>query len=144
MRNIWLFLIVLFLASCQTPLHEEIIETYDDGTPKRVQYFSGEEEEKVMVKETFYYENGNLRVEGEFNESGKKDGKWVYFYEDGKKWSEGYFYEGLNHKKRTTWHENGVKHYEGTYDKGERVGIWKFYNEQGALTKEIDYDNQPE
>jgi antitoxin component YwqK of YwqJK toxin-antitoxin module len=144
MRNIWLIVFVLFIASCGTTLQEEIVESYNDGTPKRVKYFQGEENDKFLKKEIFYYENGNKRVEGEYNKEGKKDGKWAYWYKDGKKWSEGYFSEGVNDKKRTTWHESGSIHYEGTYDKGTRVGIWKFYDEDGKMVKEINYDDMPE
>jgi antitoxin component YwqK of YwqJK toxin-antitoxin module len=141
MRYIPLFLVLVFLAACSEKLEERVTETFDDGKTKRVQYFKGEGEDRYMKKDLFYYENGNKRVEGEYNKEGQKDGKWTYWYEDGKKWSEGYFSEGLNHKKRTTWHENGEMHYTGTYDKGKRVGVWKFYSEEGELVKEIDYDN---
>ena len=28
------------------------------------------------------------------------------------------------------------------YDKGTRVGTWKFYDESGKMVKEIDYDKE--
>jgi antitoxin component YwqK of YwqJK toxin-antitoxin module len=135
-----ILLLALFIVSCKGKLTKEVTESYPDGKPKRVQYFKGEGETRILAKDLFYYENGNKRVEGYYNDAGKKHGKWVYWYEDGTKWSEGYFFEGENDKKRTTWHENGQLHYSGTYDKGKRVGIWKFYDESGKPTKEIDYD----
>jgi antitoxin component YwqK of YwqJK toxin-antitoxin module len=145
MRYFTIILLVLMMVSCENmQLNEVIVEKYPDGTPKRAQYFSGEGEDQQLVKEIFYYDDGQKRVEGHFNDKGKKDGKWIYWYPDGKKWSEGYFSEGLNHKKRTTWHESGEKHYEGTYDMGKRIGLWKFYSDEGVLLKEIDYDKELE
>ena len=141
MRYIPLFLVLAFLVSCGEKLDEVVAETHEDGSAKRVQYFKGEGEDRFLRKDLFYYDNGQKRVEGEYNKDGKKDGKWTYWYEDGSKWSEGYFKNGLNHKKRTTWHESGEMHYTGTYEEGERVGVWKFFNEEGELVKEIDYDN---
>ena len=141
MRYIPLFIVLVFLVSCAEKLDEVVAETHNDGSTKRVQYFKGEGEDRFLRKDVFYYENGQKRVEGEYNREGKKDGKWTYWYEDGNKWSEGYFKDGLNHKERTTWHETGEMHYTGNYEMGKRVGVWKFYNEDGELVKEIDYDN---
>lgn len=140
MRYIPFFLVALFLVSCAEKLEEQVAETHNNGKVKRIKYFKAEGEDKFLRKEAFFYENGQKRMEGEYNREGKKDGKWTYWYENGNKWSEGYFSEGLNHKERTTWHENGNLHYTGVYDKGKRVGVWKFYNEEGEMVKEIDYD----
>ena len=139
-----LILILLVVISCKEKLTEQVVEKFPDGGKRRVQYFKEGVEPKVMVKEVFYYQNGQKRVEGYYNAEGNKDGKWIYWYEDGTKWSEGYFSNGENDKKRTTWHENGELHYSGTYDKGKRIGVWKFFDETGKLAKEIDYDKNPE
>jgi antitoxin component YwqK of YwqJK toxin-antitoxin module len=139
-KNLVILLVLAVAASCQPKYEQEVTEKFPDGTPKREQFFLGEGEDRYMAKDIIYYENGNKRLEGEYNEEGQKHGDWTYWYENGNKWSEGSFHEGLNHKERTTWHENGEKHYTGEYDKGERVGVWRFYDETGKLTKEIDYD----
>ncbi len=142
MKYLTLILVAVVMVSCGRKLEEVVAETYPDETPKRVQFYEGEGEDRTLVKDVFYYENGQKRIEGCFNENGKKDGKWAYWYENGNKWSEGYFKNGVNDRKRTTWHENGQKHYEGTYDNGKRVGKWYFYNESGDRTTEIDYDKE--
>ena len=145
MRYLTIILIMMMMVSCGSRnLDEKIIDRYPDDTPKRAQYFSGEGADQQLVKEISYYEDGQKRVEGHFNADGLKDGKWIYWYPNGNKWSEGYFSEGLNHKKRTTYHENGEKHYEGKYDMGQRTGLWKFYSDEGKLLKEIDYDKELE
>jgi len=142
MKKILYLLSFIILASCTTNLDEVVTEKYPDGNPKRIDYFSGEGTAKYIAKSVFYYESGEKRVEGYYNSEGKKDGKWVYWYENGNKWSEGYFTEGLDDKKRTTWHENGKLHFTGRLDKGKRIGIWKFYDENGNQTKELDYDKE--
>jgi antitoxin component YwqK of YwqJK toxin-antitoxin module len=138
-----LYLVVLaILASCGSKLDEVVSEKYPNGNPKRVDYFAGEGSTRYIAKSVFYYESGQKRVEGHYNADGKKDGRWVYWYENGNKWSEGYFSEGLDDRKRTTWHENGQLHFTGKLDKGERIGVWRFYDENGKMTKELDYDKE--
>jgi len=144
MKKILLFIIIAFLASCGQKLQERITESFPDGSPKRVQYYTPGAENSYMAKEIFYYQNGQKKLEGHYNQDNKKHGKWIYWREDGKKWSEGYFFEGKDDGFRKTWHENGTKHYEGKYDKGTRVGIWKFWDESGKMVKEIDYDKEKE
>jgi uncharacterized protein len=144
MRNTALFLVILFLASCGTKLTEKIIESYPDGKPKRVQYFTPGGAESYLAKEIYYYQNGQKKMEGSYDKEKRKHGEWTYWREDGKVWSEGNFFEGKDDGVHKTWHENGQKHYEGRYDKGVRVGIWKFYDENGKMVKEIDYDKEKE
>ncbi len=135
---------LIFLVSCGPDLQERIIENYPDGQKKRVQFYTPDAENSYMAREVIYYENGNMKMDGYYNSDGKKHGKWTYWREDGKKWSEGYFTDGKDDKMRRTWHENGAKHYEGRYDKGTRVGKWKFYDESGKMVKEIDYNKEQE
>lgn len=144
MRKIVFFLVIVLLASCGTKLEEKIIETYPDGKTKRAQYFTTGAENNYMAKEVFYYENGQIKMEGWYNAAHLKHGKWIYWREDGKKWSEGEFFEGKDDGWRRTWHENGQKHYEGRFDKGKRIGVWKFYDESGKMVKDIDYDKEGE
>ncbi|MCF8364921.1 MAG: hypothetical protein K9H16_04015 [Bacteroidales bacterium] len=125
--------------SCAPGLEQVIAEKYADGTPKVVKYFKGNGKAKSMVKQSFYYPDGKLRMEGEFKE-GAKTGRWISFYSNGNKWSEGDYSEGVNDGKTITYHENGQKYYEGAYDNGKRSGVWKFWDEKGEFLKEINYD----
>lgn len=132
-------LITMHLVSCAPGLEEVVTETYADGTPKTVKYFDGAGKSKTMVKEAFFYPDGQLRMMGEYKE-GAKHGHWISYYNNGNKWSEGFYNEGINDGKTTTWHENGQKYYEGAFKNGERAGIWKFWDENGDFIKEINYD----
>jgi antitoxin component YwqK of YwqJK toxin-antitoxin module len=133
-----MLLVVLVLFGCGPKLEEVVMESYDDGTPKIIRYYKGEGKEKTMVKEGYFYPDGQIRMEGEYLH-GVKHGLWVSYYQDGTKWSEGHYIDGINNGTTTTWHENGQKYYEGFYKNGERAGIWKFWAEDGAFLKEIDY-----
>ena len=141
-KFIFLFSLFILVSSCGKKMEEVVTETWPDGKAKCVQYFLGVGAERYMAKECYYHENGKLKMEGSYNKEGKRDGKWTYWYQDGKKWVDGQYLNGEWDKKYTNWHENGQKHYEGMYDKGKRKGIWKFYDENGKLVKEVDYDKE--
>ena len=142
MRKLFLLVFVVVLASCGPRLQERTAETFPDGKAKRIQFLAGEGDNSYVAKEVFYYQNGQKKLEGCYNKDGKKNGKWIYWREDGKLWSEGYFSDGKDDGLRKTWNENGQKHYQGKYDNGARVGTWKFWDESGKLVKEIDYDKE--
>ena len=142
MKKYFLLLISVFvLMSCGPKLEKVIEDTHPDGSPRLVVYYRLVEGFKEKVKVEAFYENGQMRYEGEFTDD-KRNGKWVYWYENGNKWSEGYFKDDVRDGFGTTWHENGKKHYEGSYKDGVRVGLWKFYTPEGELTKEINYDEE--
>jgi len=135
-----LSILLVLMIGCSEGIEKKVAETYADGTPKVIQYFSGEGIEKTMVKEQLFYPDGQLRMEGEYKNA-KKEGRWISYYNNGNLWSEGIYKEGRNEGKTTTWHENGKKYYEGFYKNNQRSGKWTFWDEEGNLVKEIDYDN---
>ncbi|MCX6245586.1 MAG: hypothetical protein NTU98_12900 [Bacteroidetes bacterium] len=130
-------LLILSFISCS---HETkiMVETYPDGSPKRECVYKGKDETREMIKETTWYPGRKLQMVGEYK-ANKRDGHWIYYYQNGNIWSEGYFREGKSDGKRITHYENGNVFYEGTYDKDRRVGVWKFYDESGKLVKTLDY-----
>ena len=130
--------LIVFIAGCNADLDKIIVETYADGTPKVVRFYKGEGVDKALVKEEFFYPDGQIRMEGEYK-NGMKNGRWISYYNNGNRWSEGYYKKNINEGKTITWHENGQKYYQGYYKNGERKGKWKFWDENGKLIKEIDY-----
>jgi antitoxin component YwqK of YwqJK toxin-antitoxin module len=88
-----------------------------------------------MYLDVTYYPNGQVKMEGNMVD-GKREGKWISFFEDGMPWSETHFEDGIMHGPTTVWFSSGVKYYEGQYEKGKRSGKWKFYNEDGSIEKE--------
>jgi antitoxin component YwqK of YwqJK toxin-antitoxin module len=140
MRKIILFLFAsILLYSCGTKIEEIVEERFPDGKPKLVRFYEVSDEGRELLKEIAYYRNGYVRVEGELK-NGVKHGKWVYWYENGHKWSEGNFVEGRRDGVHRTYHDNGSRYTEGRWELGVRRGIWQYWTPEGALEKEINYD----
>ena len=132
---------IFSLSSCT---HETKImeETYRDGSPKRECVYKGKGESREMIRETTWYPKKKVQMMGEYKEN-KRDGKWIYYYENGNVWSEGFFKEGKSDGKRTLYHENGKLYIEGHYKNDRQVGIWKYYDDKGNLIRADDLDKGP-
>ncbi len=234
MRKTFHYLIIAALLttlySCSDTF-EEVIMTYPDGNKMIVCQYTGDKDNKTLVGETRYYENGTVQYEKHY--TGKKqqpDGIWHYNYDDGKtfatskfdkqhpngqdwkfydregnnyfneqydsccvvelsemqtpatvalyrnneethyqfysnytirsigmfrnKLREGHwvFYH-LNHQIQTeadfiggkedgvycVYRENGIPYYRGSYNNGQRTGVWEFYDEEGNLYTSREY-----
>lgn len=103
---IWIF--ALLLVSCQG-VKKEIMTTYPDGKPQIAYYTKESKGKKERVKEEMYYENGNVRYTGNFEDE-KPSGKWQFFYSNGKLFAEAEFEKS---------NPNDGKN-------------WKFYNPDGS------------
>ena len=136
-RTLAVLLIAFIIVSCNRQ-RSVIEEKYPDGSPKRVCLYTGRGEGRQMIRETTYYPNGKLQMDGTYKNN-KREGQWIYWYENGSKWSEGFFREGKNDGKRLTYFKNGKVRYEAYYQDGLRVGKWKFFDDKGKLLQEIDY-----
>ena len=127
------------LTSCT---HETKVmeETYPDGSPKRECVYKGKDTSRELIRETTWYPDKKIQMSGEFKKK-KRDGKWIYYYENGNVWSEGFFKDGKSDGKRTLYHENGKLYIEGHYKNDRQVGIWKYYDDKGNLIRTDDLDN---
>ncbi|HNY03134.1 MAG TPA: hypothetical protein PKG48_11130 [Bacteroidales bacterium] len=136
--KITIAVILLFaLVSCRSE-HKVIEETWPDGTPKRVCIYHGRGKDKELIRETTYYANKQIQMDGTYKDD-KREGQWTYWYENGNKWSEGVFVKGKSEGRRVTYFENGKVRYEGYYKDDNRVGKWRFFDETGRLLQEVDY-----
>ncbi len=144
MRLIQFTLLVMLglLMSCSRE-NKVTEESYPDGSPKRVCVYLGKGEGREMIRETTYYPNKQMQMDGRYV-NGKRDGKWMYWYENGTVWSEGFYLKGKADGKRTTYFENGKIRYEGSYKEDLRVGKWSFFDETGRLLQEVDYSAPPQ
>ncbi len=140
-KILFITLLVFSMISCKFE-HKVVEETYPDGSPKRVCVYKGSGDGRELIKETTYYPNKQAQMEGTYKDK-KRDGKWTYWYENGKLWSEGSFIGGKSEGKRTTYFENGKVRYEGYYKVDMRVGKWRFFDENGRLLQEVDYSAPP-
>ena len=136
-----LTLLALSMVSCRFE-NKVIEETYPDGTTKRECVYLGKGEGRELLRETTFYPSKQAQMAGTYKDN-KRDGKWTYWHENGKVWSEGSFSRGKSDGKRTTYFENGKVRYEGFYKEDMRVGKWRFFDENGRMLQEVDYSAAP-
>lgn len=137
-RNIVFITFLFFSLYACSPEQKVVEETYPDGSEKRICWYVGKGENREMIREATFYPNKQKQMEGGYKDN-ERDGKWVYWYENGKIWSEGIFIHGKAEGKRTAYFDNGKIRYEGFYKEDMRVGKWRFFDENGRLLKEVDY-----
>lgn len=123
------------LAGCGPKLTEIVLAKYPNGQTRVVHYF---DKNNNCVKETEYYESGQVKMEGGMKD-GKMEGEWTAYFMDGRVQSHGYFENGERTGAAKVFYPNGNKYEEGFYKNGKHCGKWKFYDEQGTLIKEVDY-----
>ena len=120
-------------------LISEIEDLWDNGNPKTVRFYKEKAGEKILAKEKQYYPEGQLKMEGNF-ENKLRAGEWNSWYEDGTLWSSGSFKAGKRHGIGIVYHPNGTKNIEGTYEEGRRTGLWKSWDESGNILSEQRFD----
>lgn len=116
--------------------------SYIDGKP--IGYHKEFSETGEIISSVEYNENGILAGEGIADETAKKQGFWIHYYETGEKKSEGKY---VNDKKTGEWKyyfKNGRLEQIGTYKKGRPDGEWKWYYNSGALEREETFVNGKE
>lgn len=86
-----------------------------------------------------FYETGELKIEGDFDENEERHGIWVSYYENGIKWSESNYSHGKRLGHSITFFPNGRVRYVGEYANDKQIGHWIFYDEDGKVVKEEDY-----
>jgi antitoxin component YwqK of YwqJK toxin-antitoxin module/Flp pilus assembly protein TadD len=81
------------------------------------------------------YQNGNLRVEGDYI-NGKKEGVWTYYDVYGNLKSKNTFREDRQDGPYTEYYDNGMVNIEMTYKEGQADGYYKSYFKNGKLRSE--------
>ena len=99
--------------------------------------------ELIEVEENIFreYYPGKVHVkfEGPQDDKGERDGKWLYYSEEGIELSMTMYMHGKKHGHSIVKYPNGAIHYVGEYRNDKPVGVWKTYSVSGELTKEKDY-----
>ena len=139
MKQLLYIFSIVFLFSCEAPIVEKKGETYPNNQPKRIDYLQEQDGKEVKVKEKYFYEDGKLKMEGDFLD-GKREGEWQAYFDNGQLQSEGFFKANKRIGVAKVYYPNSKLRYEGQYENDKEVGHWKFYNEQGQLIKEQDFE----
>jgi len=85
--------------------------------------------EKSDVKKVYL---GNLL-------KGKRDGKWVSYYDNGQKKAEENYKDGVEFGIEFMWYENGQKWFEGNMKDGKLDGLASRWYENGQKKSEITF-----
>ena len=72
---------------------------------------------------------------------GKEHGKWCIFHNNGQRWWEWFFIDGLRQGLHREWSEIGLLVSEGSYVDGQEDGLWRNWNRKGQLESEGYYKN---
>jgi antitoxin component YwqK of YwqJK toxin-antitoxin module len=131
-----------------------VIEYFPDGTMKEKGSWM---DKKWIGAYELYYSSGNICQKLFFNDEGKKDGKQVYFFEDGSASSLEYYsnkvqdssvsyYPGgaikekyIKDKYKVDFRKDGRKRSESIYSGNTK--IYRAYYDNGNLSEEVSYKN---
>lgn len=97
-------------------------------------------EGKELARENFY-SNGMKKSIFINDQPDRRAGEYIFWHKNGQVMSKKKRNDIGNHGWAEYWHSNGKKKCEGMYDSGglwvgDRVGVWKVWDELGVLTAE--------
>ena len=110
----------------------QIIKKYKDGQVESIENFKNG---KLNGEFKEFFEDGSLSQIGTFKNGDMKNIK--VFYENGNL----KFEQNLKDRKGRYkgYYPNGQLEEEGEVFQGEKIGVWKYYNEEGKLSSEVIY-----
>ena len=82
-----------------------------------------------------YYDNGNVRVNGQKNSKGQREGLWEWFYPNGNIHFRTPYKGGKEDGIEEVFYENGNILSRTPYKEGERGGIEEWFDKQGNITE---------
>jgi len=89
------------------------------------------------------YPGGIIKVTGFFR-FGQRHGQWMYFYDNGIKWSECFYDKGKRHGESIVYFPNGQVQYKGWFKNDLRDSLWFFYDDKGKEVDKRAYRNDEE
>ena len=138
MLRVVIILVALFTVVSCTTTTEEIEQTWDTGNPKKVLTYEGEGEDQIVVAQKEYHADGQLKIEGSFDD-GKRNGVWKAYFEDGQVQSQYTYKAGMRDGKCIVYHPSGQVYFEGQWEKDQKVGVWTYFNEDGTISKPVNH-----
>lgn len=111
------------------------IDSY--GTPSIVKEFSSKSD-SAFVK--FYTPKGKVKSKG-WMIGRNRVGKWMYYFSNGKVFSEENYKDGKLDGVVKNYYPNGKLTEETHYTEGKKDGVSKVYTDEGILIEEVAYLN---
>ena len=133
--------ILIFAAACHPQYEQEtkIEKRHPDGEKKTETVYELRKGEKIPVEQIIYSEEGHIEIKGPLNEDKQRHGKWESYFPNEQLRSVGHFKNGTKHGESIVYFPNGQKRYSGSYKNGKRVGVWRFWDEDGELIDEKNF-----
>ena len=110
----------------------QVIKEYKDGQVESIENFKNG---KLNGEFKEFFEDGSLFQVGTFKNGEMKSIR--VFYENGNL----KFEQNLKDRKGRYkgYYPNGQLEEEGEVFQGEKIGVWRYYNEEGKLSSEVTY-----
>ncbi len=114
---------------------------YADGSPKVIGSYKDNKAEGVRreydengeITASYIMHKGAIIAEGILDNTGKKQGDWIFYYYNGKIESKGKFVDDIKIGSWIYYFDNGGIEQTGSYDnEGSFVGEWKWYYRDGS------------
>lgn len=122
---------------------KQVLERFEDGSPKHVQIFDPNNGSPVMEQDIEYYSNGQIRTYVPYID-GIANGKWLNYYRDGSLKTEGHSANGTHNGKYIQYYANGKPMMKGQFIDGKMEGKWQYFWENGNLKMETTFKNDKE
>ncbi len=140
------FVALLLLSALAVACSEEKSQEVKKEQPEKiieVQPVIDSDENLVEIVDNVYTEyypgKKAVKIQGQQNDKGERDGKWSYFSEEGTELSMTYFENGKKQGHSIVKHPNGAVNYMGEYKDDKPIGVWETYSPEGKLINKKDY-----
>ncbi|MEZ4937135.1 MAG: hypothetical protein R2799_06030 [Crocinitomicaceae bacterium] len=128
---------IISLSACTEPTKKEEASQEEEKPKKEAQHQNGIQNDGAYRE---FYDNGQVKIEGYFDQGGKKNGVWKGYSKQGWQQSEIFYLNDKKNGHAVVFHPNGRPKYIGEYKDDIKVGHWRFYDEEGNLTTEADFE----
>lgn len=91
----------------------------------------------------YYPGRKHIKFQGPQDDQGQRDGRWVFYAENGTELSVTLYSHGKKHGHTVVKYPDGRLYYFGEYNMDVKIGVWKTYGPNGDLIEEKDFGTAP-
>lgn len=140
MKKYLLLLCLPLLIACGDENDSQVVDAWANGEPKELRFYeSGDSPESELYRQQLFYENGQLKLEGNKIDS-LRVGKWKEWYEDGTLMREGLYIFGKQNGLHLSYYANGEVKERANYEDGELSGPYRLLDAKGGVLAAGEFD----
>lgn len=87
----------------------------------------------------YYPGKKNIKFQGMLNANNQREGKWVFYAENGTELSITFYENGKKDGHTIVKYPNGALYYYGEFNDDQKTGVWKTYGTDGKLVDSTDF-----